>query len=334
MLDIENFEELDGYLRRAGRIAASEKPSFQILSGGVSNRVVMVQFPGGNGWVLKQALEKLRVQVDWFCSPERIRREAAALSLLETLAPPGSITPLLFEDPDQQLLAMEAAPSPNTNWKTSLLAGDADPRLFEDAGTLLGTVHARGTEVSPGVREAFADQSFFHALRVEPYYLRSAETVPEAAEKLNALVEEMSSVRTTIVHGDFSPKNLLVHNGRLILLDHEVAHLGDPAFDLGFFLAHILSKARHLRERRLLFCEGARLFWASYQRALQQHAAEWNLESRAVRHTLGCLLARVRGRSPLEYLSSEERVRQKDAVLALWGATSTLDDLVQRLPSH
>jgi 5-methylthioribose kinase len=124
------------------------------------------------------------------------------------------------------------------------------------------------------------------------------------------------------VHGDYSPKNVLVHNGRLILLDHEVIHWGDPAFDLGFSMTHLLSKAHHLTQHRAAFLNAAQHYWDVYDDASN--------ESRAVRHTLGCLLARVAGRSPLEYLNEDERVRQKGAVLKLMAAPpQKIRDLIE-----
>ena len=109
--------------------------------------------------------------------------------------------------------------------------------------------------------------------------------------------------RNSLVHGDFSPKNTLIYRGKLILLDYEVVHFGDPGFDVGFALTHFLSKANHLRSERDRIGAAAALFWNVYRREID--SLEWaqTLEPRAVRHTLGCLLARVIGKSPLEYLT-------------------------------
>ena len=311
-VDIENFPALEQYLRRTARIGPAEHPKFRSLSGGVSNRVVLVEIAEGKSWVMKQALEKLRVAADWHCSLERIHREALALALLERIAPPGTTTPLIFEDREQFLLAMQAVPSPHINWKQALMEGMFDERLFDQAGSLLRAIHTQGAELEDAARREFADRTFFHSLRVEPYYLYTASILPDAAGFLHALAAGMDTFAETIVHGDFSPKNMLIHKERLVLLDHEVAHLGDPAFDLGFFLAHVLSKAHHFPERRDRFLDAALRFWRVYEDTR-------GLESRAVRHTLGCLLARVAGRSPLEYLSSAERQHQQSAVLSLLG---------------
>ncbi len=117
------------------------------------------------------------------------------------------------------------------------------------------------------------------------------------------------------MHGDYSPKNVLVHGGRLVLLDYEVIHWGDPAFDVGFSMAHLLSKAHHLADRRGALVHVAHVYWQTY--AAEVEAQFGNLEARAVRHTLACLLARVDGRSPLEYLGDDERARQRHAACVL-----------------
>jgi 5-methylthioribose kinase len=318
LLDIEQPGALVRYLKETGRVSEDEEPVVRVLAGGVSNRTVLLERPEtGEAWVVKQALPKLRVAVDWFSDPERIHREALGLRWLEALAPPGTITPLVFEDHDNHLLAMEAVPEPHENWKTMLLGGRLENDHVEQFGRLLGTVHRGGYERREETEPTFWDRSFFESLRLEPYYGYSTEQVPDAADFLRALVEETRTRRDTLVHGDYSPKNVLVREGRLVLLDHEVIHFGEPAFDLGFSLTHFLSKAHHLPEKRSAFAEATLLHWSTYREEVGDLLWTQDLEERAVRHTLGCLLARVAGRSPLEYLDERELARQREAVLAL-----------------
>jgi len=158
--------------------------------------------------------------------------------------------------------------------------------------------------------------------------------VAEANHFLTTLIEDTRSHADTIVHGDYSPKNILVHDDRLILLDHEVIHIGDPGFDLGFSMTHLLSKAHHLPEARTAFRDATIRYWQSYWDIVKSSAWAENLEERAVRHTLACLMARVRGRSPLEYLSEEERTRQAEAVIGLMQSPpATIDLLAERFTS-
>lgn len=317
MLDIEQPGALAAYLRHTGRVAAGEALDVELLSGGVSNRTMLVRRGSGGDWVVKQALPKLRVEVDWFCDPARIRREAAGLHWLFQLAPPGTITRLLFEDRQHGLLAMEAVPAPHENWKTALLAGRVEPERVRQFARLLGAIHGRAYARRDEVAGHFRQRQFFEALRLEPYYQYTAGQVPEAAAFLQALVTQTRATAQTLVHGDYSPKNILLHGPRMVLLDHEVVHWGDPAFDLGFSLTHLLSKAHHLPGQRTALAAAAGLYWDEYQAALGDVPWRSDLEARAVRHTLACLLARVAGRSPLEYLDQAERAAQRAAVVRL-----------------
>ena len=316
-LDIEDFSALLGYLRAAGRIGAHETPAFTRLAGGVSNRTVLVERPGGDAWVMKQALRRLRVSTEWLSDPARILREADGMRRLAEIAPVGAITRLVFVDSPRYLLAMDAVPQPHENWKVLLLAGCLEVPHVEQFARLLAAVHRGGWDRRAELSREFDDRSFFESLRVEPYYLYTADRVPDARQFLHALAAETRATRYTLVHGDYSPKNVLVHQGRLILLDHEVIHFGDGAFDLGFSLAHLLSKAHHLPAHRAQLAEGARRYWQVYATDVAGFPWAERFEPRAVRHTLGCLLARCEGRSPLEYLTSDQRRRQTSMVVEL-----------------
>lgn len=318
-LDIEQPDQLIAYLTSTGRIGTAETPIIAVLGGGVSNRTVLVERGNGECWVLKQALPKLRVQVDWFSPPERVHREADGLRWLQRLAPPGTITPLVFEDFEHHLIAMQAVAKPHQNWKSMLLGGALDLHHVAQFATILGTVHRASGAMLADLQSTFGDRGYFESLRLEPYYGYTATQVPAATEFLTALINETRSHADTLVHGDYSPKNVLVHDGRLVLLDHEVIHIGDPGFDLGFALTHMLSKAHHLPELRRDFGYAAAYFWERYDQIVYREPWADELETRVVRHTLGCLLARVRGRSPLEYLDTEERQRQERAVVQLMG---------------
>jgi 5-methylthioribose kinase len=313
-LDIEDFDALRCYLARS--INRGEPVSCNKLFGGISNRVVQVTWADGCSWVVKQALAKLRVTVDWFSNPERILVEAKALRCLNRIAPPGTTPPFIFEDRANLLMVMEAIPQVHENWKSVLFSGQIISDHFEQFGFLLGTIHRKSAESGPDFRRAFTDTVHFENLRLEPYYLYAARKTPAAASFLKALAQETTHHKLSLVHGDFSPKNTLIYRGKLVLLDYEVVHFGDPTFDVGFALTHFLSKAHHLGRDRAHLANAAALFWRVYFKEVAPLG--WDaIEPRAVRHTLGCLLARVAGKSPLEYLTAQEAARQRDVILQL-----------------
>ena len=305
MIDIEDPAQLTAWL---GPVRS------RVLRGGVSNKTVLVEKPAGERWVLKQALPQLRVAVEWFCSPERIDREAEGLRAGAELLP-GSVPKLVLHDPANYVLGMEAVPEPNENWKEMLLRGEVQDEHVIEFARMLRTLHAAPFDPK------FEDTSYYEALRLEPYYLYTAQQCPQAAPFLHDLVAATRARRLALVHGDYSPKNVLIHSGRLFLLDFEVIHWGDPAFDIGFAMAHLLSKAHYLRSDK--FARAANLFWDEYKSPAPHDPY--------ICHTLGCLLARVAGRSTLEYLTPDHRTRQREAVVRLMAnPPTTIPALIDR----
>lgn len=330
-LDIEQPELLLQYLRTSGHIGGEESPEFRVLRGGVSNRTVWVRRENAEEWVLKQALTKLRVAVEWLSPPERIFRESLGMRCLTRVLPEGTVPSFIFEDAQQYVLCMSAVPEPHRNWKSMLLEGAPAEGHVDQFAQILALIHG---EQNREVAEAFGDTSFFESLRLEPYYLYTATQVPEAAGFLGALTADTRATKLSLVHGDYSPKNILVHENRLVLLDEEVIHFGDPAFDLGFSLTHLLSKANHCRRHRDSFATAAQRYWREYAANAPCAAV---IEQRAVRHTLACLLARVDGRSPLEYLIEAERTSQRSIVISLISdppatVPQLIDSFVELLP--
>lgn len=315
-LNIEDHERLLPYLIRKGVLTDPEATRCQNLKGGVSNRTVLVMRATGTNLVVKQALRKLRVQADWFSAPERIHREYLALGVYRRLLPGQAPRPV-FQDLKRHVIGMEEVPSPHENWKERMLAGKADAGMWSRFGNMLAQVHTTTNRSLAELPEALRDRSFFETLRLEPYYLYTGTQLPAAESFLTDLAEETRAQAAALVHGDYSPKNVLLQGPTMHLLDYEVCHVGDPAFDVGFALAHALSKAHKLAGQRLAYLDAASKFWSSYESDVRSALADDSLSERASRHLLACLLARAVGRSPLEYLSGGERKRQVQACLPL-----------------
>lgn len=314
-MNIIDPKVLSRYLQDKGQLLPGEEIAVRELSGGVSCLTLLVQRTAGPDLVIKKARPKLKVREAWFSDPKRIHIEAAAMSALQEILPPDSVPRLLFEDEKHHLLGMEAVPQPHDNWKTLLLQGKLDLEHVEQFAQNLAAIHRLSLQ-NARYHNKFVNRYFFITLRLEPYYTFVAEQLPEAAPFLQELIKDTLVESLTLVHGDYSPKNILVHQNRLILLDHEVMHFGDGAFDIGFSMTHLLSKARHMRPFRSEFRQAALHYWAIYQKHFILPPG-W--EERAVRHTIACMLARVRGKSPLEYLSEEEKNAQARRCLELIG---------------
>jgi hypothetical protein len=319
------------YLRASGRIEASEPAEVRELAGGVSNVVLLVTLPARcERFVIKQARGQLRVKEVWLCPVERIWREVEVLRACGQLLRntdcglrnemrmekvwrlfQPSVPDVLWEDRSNFCFAMTAAPARHRTWKSLLLTRPSalDPYIAATCGRLLGRLHA-GSWLDAALSVQLANRTYFDQLRIDPYYRHAAKNHPDLAPRLFALIDSLEDHRLCLVHGDFSPKNLLVSKGHTWLIDHEVGHFGDPAFDLGFFLTHLVAKAIHAREGCRRFLELVAVFWREYRRVLAATVGDYDLTDltgRMLLNLAGCLLARVDGKSPLEYLNESER---------------------------
>ena len=315
------------YLQSGGHIHASERVDVCELSGGVSNRVLLVRLPErGQEFILKQACSRLRVAQEWLCSVKRIWREVEVLRICgqllaaeelgaaaarERLGVPVEIgihvPQILFEDRENYCYAMSAAPDGCQTWKELLLAGRIDPAIAAACSRLLATLHGRSWN-NRAIAAQLDDREFFVDLRLDPYYRQIARVHPDLSSPIQQLIDSVWNCRLSLTHGDFSPKNLLIWPDNLMLIDFEVGHFGDPAFDNGFYLTHLALKSLHLPLQRGKLASCIVQFWQRYQQTLAPwiSAEEMSaLESRTCLNLAGCMLARIDGKSPVDYLNAE-----------------------------
>lgn len=263
--------------------------------------MLLVETEAGR-FVLKQSLGKLRVQQDWYSSRSRILREAAVLRRLAAILPAGSLPAVLFEDRENFLFAMTAAPPQACTWKEQLLSGEVSEHVAETVGAMLGRIIA-STWRDPDCETEFGDQTVFDELRIDPYYRAAALRHADVASEIHGLIADSHQRRVCLVHGDWSPKNFLIANGRVMIIDFEVIHYGDPSFDAAFLLNHLLLKSFHRMEWQARYRAAALRFWHA-MRPLVPTEATW-FDALTMRHLGVLLLARVDGKSPAEYIASD-----------------------------
>src|SRR5437762_919738 len=216
------------YLQSAGHIASGEPVEVDELSGGVSNMVLLVRLPDrGEAFVLKQARGQLRVKGEWLCPVERSWREVDVLRICGALLRESStlgdeiqveIPSVLWEDRSNYAYAMTAAPAEHQTWKELLLAGESELGLAGTCGRLLGQLHA-GSWDDTTIAKRLDDRFYFDQLRIDPYYRQIARVHADLAPAIERLIDSVWQHRLCLVHGDFSPKNLLVWPGNVMLID-------------------------------------------------------------------------------------------------------------------
>ncbi len=291
-------------LARAGLIVPGHF-SATALTGGISSDIFAVHSPDRPSFVVKQALARLRVRDDWRADTSRNQVEARWLRHVTGIMP-ENVPAVLLSDDHAGYFAMEYLAGLRP-WKSDLLAGKISEQVFRQAGHVLGWLHAR-TWQDARTGQQFATDHLFRALRVEPYLLATGRRHPALGRLYEAEAGRLMSTKTALVHGDYSPKNLLIGADRFVMVDAEVGWYGDPAFDVAFLLTHLHLKALHHHPAlpSESWRDAARLFVAEYSAALQER---WNrdLEHRILRLLLMLLLARIDGQSPVEYLEDERR---------------------------
>ncbi len=303
-------ETLRAYLAEEGLVRDARRLRIRPLGGGVSNVVLLIEGQEAR-WVAKQALEKLRVQEDWRSDRGRVFREAEAIRRLEPKLGKGRLPKIVHVAAAQGFFIMAAAPADAEVWKASLLEGRVEMAVAREAGLLLSRM-IRISRADPNFKKRFEDRTVFEQLRVDPYYRTTALRHPDVSEALSELIEASWRVREALVHADYSPKNMLVQEGQIFLIDFECVHWGDPAFDAGFLLNHLVLKAFHEPRWMGDYLAAARQFWATLASELRALNLP-SLELRTLRHLGGLMLARIDGKSPVEYLrddSTRNRVRR------------------------
>jgi fructosamine-3-kinase len=303
-------QDLLAVLRRTGLLAEGVTPHGRPLTGGVSSDIWQVELPTGPVCV-KRALARLKVAADWRAPVSRNLYEARWMRRA-SVAVPGAAPAVLAQDAAAGVLVMQYLPPESHRlWKPALRDGCTDTGFAAAVGCTLARIHG-ATAADPSVAPLFPTDDIFFDIRLEPYLLATAARHPDRAAALLELVATTQANRRALVHGDVSPKNILAGPAGPVFLDAECAWWGDPAFDVAFCLNHLLLKCLWNSAARdgLLGCFDS--LAAAYLAGVTWEAPA-AIEARAARLLAGLLLARVDGKSPVEYITTEpdrDRVRR------------------------
>lgn len=294
-------------LRRDGVIHSPDARLIP-LSGGISCDIFLVE-DGRNRFVVKRALAKLRVRADWFADIHRNRSEWEFIRYVSRFLP-DSMPRLGHCSVADNYFAMEYFDAKFSNWKEDLMAGTARPEHAARAGNIIAQIHRHSVGDAEAMR-LFDTTSTFFQLRIEAYLLAAATKQPALRPQLESEAARLAEARECLVHGDFTPKNILVGGERMILLDSEVAWYGDPAFDVASLINHFCLKALFHAPHDPGMNRLIDAFWSAYQSARPSS----QLEPRAGPLLLMLMLARVDGKSPVEYLNPARQQFARDFVI-------------------
>jgi tRNA A-37 threonylcarbamoyl transferase component Bud32 len=307
-------QDLSSGLERMGLLRRGEAFQAETLAGGVSSDILHIVLPGRSpqlSFCYKRALAKLKVAADWRAPVERNHAEVEWMRVAGELAP-GCMPRILGEDVQAGAFAMEYLdPDAHPVWKNQLRDGEIRTETAAAVARVIAAVHA-GTAGRADIARRFDYDHIFHPIRLEPYLLATAVRHPDCAARLSELAATTARTKLALVHGDLSPKNILVAARGPILLDAECAWYGDPAFDLAFCLNHMLLKCLWRPQWRSRYLECYDALAAAYLDcvAWEPRAA---LEARVAHLLPGLFLGRVDGKSPAEYLADakdKDRVRR------------------------
>lgn len=307
------MDDIAAALRRMGLLDDGPCPPLTPLTGGVSSDIWRVDLASGPACI-KRALSRLRVSAEWHAPVERNRYELQWM-VCAARTIPEAVPQILGADDELGMFVMRyLEPAEFPLWKQQLRDANAVTATAAEVGARLARIHA----ATAGDREVAArfdtDDTFF-AIRLEPYLLATARVHPDLAHALEELVETTAGEKRALVHGDVSPKNLLIGPGGPVFLDAECAWYGDPAFDLAFCLNHLLLKCLWVPAAREAFLGCFRALAAAHLGRIDWEDPH-GFEARVARLLPGLLLARVDGKSPVEYLADEadkEKVRRMAA---------------------
>ncbi len=295
---------LDEFLVDAGLVARGDATIWAPLTGGVSSDIWRVD-AGDKSWCVKRALAQLKVAAEWKAPVERNAFEWDYMQVASAIAP-GHVPTPIAHDKARGLFAMAwLAPDQHRLWKSELLSGRVDVGDATAMGDLLGHIHA-ATARDPSLPARFATDASFHALRIDAYLLATARAHPDLAPLIEPIAAQTAQTKRVLVHGDVSPKNIMLGPDGPILLDAECAWFGDPAFDLAFCLNHLLIKRLVVKGAEEQLAASFDALAASYLAHVDWEPAE-AVEARAAALLPILALARVDGKSPLEYLDEAQR---------------------------
>jgi thiamine kinase-like enzyme len=216
---------------------------------------------------------------------------------------PENAPQVYFYDDENYIYGREAAPEDCTMWKADLLGGLLDFEVARKSIESLVTVHNVCSRDSK-VAKDFDSKEVFYNLRISPYIEFIVGKYPQLDQFAKEVISDMMDNKISLVHGDFSPKNIMNGNRKIWILDFEVAHYGHPAFDVAFFSNHFILKAVKNKKYAPSYLNMLGYMLEIYFDKMD-YMDKKQLENSYVRTLSLLMIARVDGKSPAEYITDD-----------------------------
>jgi len=281
----------------------SDDIGFKPLEGGVSSNIYLIT-DGNEKFVVKQAREKLQVKDVWHADTARNQTEQDFISYLKTFSE-KNVADILYSNQRNGFFVMEFLGKPYENWKSQLMRGDFNKIIAVKASELLAHIHTYSYK-DKEAEEKFNSLKNFINLRIEPYLITTGDRHPILKDIFYNEAKRLKHCREALIHGDYSPKNIMAGSGNIVLLDHEAAWFGDPSFDVAFFLNHLYLKMLHHQKNFEALPELTLIAWNRYSKMMGVDKME-SIEPRTCKLLLILMLARIDGKSPVEYLNESKK---------------------------
>ena len=286
-------------------IQQNSKFSCKRITDGVSSDIWYIKTIN-RAFCAKRALSKLTVKEDWHAPVSRSNYEAKYFEVCKKIIP-ESFPKVLGHDKRKYILAMEWYDSKTHEvWKKKLLSRKVDQKDTEEVAEILGKIHSVFYK-DKEIEKNFNNDKTFHDIRIEPYLLFTSKSYPNFQKEFLDMAENLKKNKRTLIHGDFSPKNILISKTKPKILDAETACWGDPTFDLAFCLNHILLKSILQRKYNINYTPLLLSFVNTYFNKFKAESKK-NMLAKLFKLLAMLLLARVDGKSPVEYLKSKDKI--------------------------
>ena len=271
------------------------------LKGGVSCEIYKVDTTT-NSYCIKKALKKLRVEKDWYADPIRSYYEYLWLKKTKKILPSSIPEVISYNRMKNYLIIEYLNMSRYSNLKEDLLKGKVDLDNLNKIAKKLLYIHKNLK--SNYNKKIFQTHNFnFIKLRINPYLLELNKTYPELKKYINETVNLLRNNQHTVIHADFTPKNILVSKNKQIILDAETANYGDPSFDIVSLINHLIIKLLFVNKNKKNFVLALKKIFNTYHSNVT-----WEEKQDIIKRSLTLLplmmLARVDGKSPVEYIKN------------------------------